>query len=241
MLVGLALASLISAAPSPASVAPSAALPFDDARFSLHVGGRAGGRFVGTDTAAPTSFGGGVSLGLGVRLWQGLYLEASVGEGVFQNPERVESFRHIGPHAAQLEEPEPTPKPSPLLVGQILLGARYEVRTARTLRVRPSVFLGATHLHEATIADFLREPGKTIGGTGKFIRHRTGLQAGFGLRVPFPERWGAAAPRFSISKQYRISSRAVPVGAVRSSSIQISDRRPPWSRNVFRNGTAPLT
>jgi hypothetical protein len=198
MLVGLALASLISAAPSPAAATPSlAALPFDDARFSLHVGGRAGGRFVGTDTAGPTSFGGGISLGLGVRLWQGLYLEASVGEGVFQNPESVETFRHIGPHAAEIEETESAAKPSPLLVGQILLGARYEIRTVKTLRVRPSVFLGATHLHEATIADFLREPGKTIGGTGKFIRHRTGLQAGLGLRVPFPERWGAAAPRFS--------------------------------------------
>lgn len=205
MLVELALASLISAAPTPA---PSpAALPFDAARFSLHVGGRAGGRFVGTDNAGSTSFGGGVSLGLGVRLWQGLYLEASVGEGVFTNPERVESFRHFGPHAAQLGEeaaPEAEPgagaaaaKPSPLLVGQILLGARYEIRTARTLRLRPSVFLGATHLHEATIADFVREPGKTLAGTGKFIRHRTGLQAGFGLRVPFPERWGAVAPRFS--------------------------------------------
>lgn len=206
MLVGLALASLISAAPTPA---PSpAALPFDDARFSLHVGGRAGGRFVGTDNSGSTSFGGGVSLGLGVRLWEGLYLEASVGEGVFTNPERIETFRHFGPHAApQLSETEPVAepvddgaadgKPSPLLVGQILLGARYEIRTVRTLRVRPSVFLGATHLHEATIADFMREPGKTLAGTGKFIRHRTGLQAGFGLRVPFPERWGAVAPRFS--------------------------------------------
>lgn len=197
MLVGLALASLLASAPSPAP-----ALPFDDARFSLHVGGRAGGRFIGTDTVDPTSFGGGVSLGLGVRLWQGLYLEASVGEGVFSNPEPVESFRHFGTHAAQLgesssESSTADPKPSPLIVGQILLGARYEVRTAKTLRVRPSVFLGATHLHEATIADFLREPGKTIGGTGKFIRHRTGAQVGVGLRVPFPERWGAVAPRFS--------------------------------------------
>jgi hypothetical protein len=196
MLIGLALAlaSVLASAPSPAP-----ALPFDDARFQLHVGGRAGGRFLGNETAGPSSFGGGVSLGLGVRLWRGLYLEASVGEGVFQNPERVESFRHVGPHAATLpsEEPEQT-EASPLLAGQILLGARYEVRTAKTLRVRPSVFLGATHLHEATIADFLREPGKTIGGTGKFIRHRTGLQAGVGLRVPFPERWGAVAPRFSV-------------------------------------------
>ncbi|HLT36753.1 MAG TPA: hypothetical protein VK034_10715, partial [Enhygromyxa sp.] len=154
--------------------------------------------FIGTDTAAPTSFGGGLSFGLGVRVWQGLYVEASVGEGVFQNPEPVTSFRHLGSHEAALSVAEPAPdKPSPLLVGQILLGVRYEVRTAKTLRVRPSVFVGATHLHEATLADFAREPGKTIAGTGKFIRHRTGAQVGFGLRVPFPERWGRAAPRFS--------------------------------------------
>ncbi|MFO7562925.1 MAG: hypothetical protein R6X02_09815 [Enhygromyxa sp.] len=172
-------------------------MPFDDARFVLHIGGRAGGRFVGPDTAAPTSFGGGLSFGLGVRLWQGLYLEASVGEGVFQNPEPLESFRHLGTHEDTPVSLVEGPEPSPLLVGQILLGARYEVRTARTSRVRPSVFLGATHLHEATLADFAREPGKTLAGTGKFIRHRTGVQAGFGLRVPFPARWGRAAPRFS--------------------------------------------
>lgn len=204
MMVGLALALLLASAPSPApSRAPSSipALAFDDARFSLYVGGRAGGRFGGSDSADSASFGGGVSLGLGVRLWQGLYLEASVGEGVFKNPERIETFRHFGSHPALAEEPVAdvveSEKPSPLLVGQILLGARYEVRTPKTLRVRPSAFLGVTHLHEATLADFAREPGKTIAGTGKFIRHRTGLQAGFGLRVPFPERWGAVAPRFS--------------------------------------------
>jgi hypothetical protein len=189
MLAGFAVASLFAASPAPA------ALPHDDARFELHLGGRAGGRFVGTPTAGPTSFGGGLSFGLGVRLWQGLYLEASVGEGVFQNPERLESFRHLGTHEAALSV-EP-PKSSPLLVGQILLGVRYEVRTARTLRVRPSVFLGATHLHEATLADFAEQPGKTLAGTGQFIRHRTGAQAGVGLRVPFPERWGRVAPRFS--------------------------------------------
>ena len=63
--------------------------------------------------------------------------------------------------------------------------------------MRPSVFLGVTHLHEATIADFVAAPGKTLAGTGKFIRHRTGAQAGVGMRVPFPERWGRVAPRFS--------------------------------------------
>jgi hypothetical protein len=197
MLAGLVAASLLAASPAPA------ALPFDDKRFELHVGGRAGGRFVGTQTASPTSFGGGVGFGLGVRLWQGLYLEVGISEGVFQNPESAvaestDNFRHAGPHTTSLStEARSSSSPSPLLVGQILLGARYEIRTARTLRVRPSVFLGATHLHEATLADFMRDPGKTLAGTGKFIRHRTGVQAGFGLRVPFPERWGAVAPRFS--------------------------------------------
>lgn len=194
MLAGLALSSLFFASPP-----TPPALPFDDARFELHLGGRAGGRFVGTGTAGPSSFGGGLSLGLGVRLWQGLYLEASVGEGVFSNPERLDTFRHLGTHETDeaLAIEAPPAAGSPLLVGQILLGARYEIRSAKTLRVRPSVFLGATHLHEATLADFAEDPGKTLAGTGKFIRHRTGAQVGVGLRVPFPERWGRVAPRFS--------------------------------------------
>jgi hypothetical protein len=198
MIAGLVVASLLAASPAPA------ALPFDDKRFELHVGGRGGGRFIGSQTAAPASFGGGLSLGLGVRLWQGLYFEAAIGEGVYQNPssaEATESFRHIGsapaPATTTTESSDASPDTSPLLVGKILLGARYEVRTARTLRVRPSVFLGVTHLHEATLAGFADSPGKTIAGTGKSIQHRTGVEAGVGLRVPFPERWGAVAPRFS--------------------------------------------
>ncbi len=200
MFAGLALASLLAAGPVPSP----AALPFDDARFELIVGGRAGGRFVGTETAGPTSFGGGISLGLGVRLWQGLYLEAGVAEGVYQNPETssaaAHSFRHFGPHPQA--QPIPASEPgssesSAILAGQILLGLRYEVRRAKTLRVRPSVFVGATHLHEATLRDFAREPGKTLAGVSESIQHRTGAQLGLGLRVPFPERWGRVAPRFS--------------------------------------------
>lgn len=151
------------------------------------------------------SLGGGAQIGLGVRLWNGLYFEAGVGEGVFTNVERPASevaFRHIGQHdeAVALETtPASTPAaaPSPILAGQIVLGLRYEVRTPRTKWVRPSVYLGATHLHEATIADFVVAPGKTLAGTGEFINHRTGATLGLGLRLPFPERWGPVAPRFS--------------------------------------------
>jgi hypothetical protein len=201
MFTGLALASLLASSP----VSPPA-LPFDDARFELHLGGRAGGRFLGGPSALPTSFGGGLNVGLGVRLWQGLYIEVGLAEGVYQNPEQLDtlrvseeatSFRHLGPHAAPAAEPSASPKKSAILAGQILLGLRYEIRTARTLRIRPSVFVGATHLHEATLRDFARQPGKTIAGVSDSIRHRTGAQLGFGLRVPFPERWGRVAPRFS--------------------------------------------
>lgn len=215
MFAGLALASLFAASPVP-SPAP-AALPHDDARFELYLGGRAGGRFLGPASALPTSFGGGLNLGLGVRLWQGLFVEVGLSEGVFQNPEQLDtlraaepttSFRHLGPHAAPAPAPAPateaaaaetsaSPKKSAILAGQILLGLRYEIRTERTLHVRPSLFVGATHLHEATLRDFAREPGKTIAGVSDSIRHRTGAQLGFGLRVPFPERWGRVAPRFS--------------------------------------------
>lgn len=201
MFAGLVLTSLLVSSPPPAPArapAPAPAPPhFDDARFELHLGGRAGGRFLGSDTAIARSFGGGLNLGLGVRLWQGLYFEAGVGEAVSTNPERAPSFRHLGSHEGTDAHPPQTQR-SPLMVGQILLGLRYEIRTAKTVRVRPSVSLGLTHLHEATVADFVREPGKTLGGIGKFINHRTGLQAGAGMRVPFPERWGPAAPRFSL-------------------------------------------
>ena len=151
------------------------------------------------------SLGGGAQIGLGVRLWQGLYLEAGVGEGIFTNPERRESevaFRHIGPHPAlestqDIAPVESTRPPSPILAGQIVMGLRYEIRTPKTTWVRPSVYLGATHVHEATFADFRVAPGKTLAGTGEFIRHRTGAALGVGLRIPFPERWGPVAPRFS--------------------------------------------
>jgi hypothetical protein len=145
------------------------------------------------------SLGGGAQIGLGVRLWRGLYLEAGVGEGVFTNVEARETdvaFRHLGEHGDPLTITAATP-PSPILAGQIVMGLRYEVRTPRTMWVRPSVYLGATHLHEATLDDFLTAPGKTLAGTGEFIRHRTGASLGLGLRVPLPERWGPVAPRFS--------------------------------------------
>jgi hypothetical protein len=210
MFAGLALSALIAAAPP--SVAPSPApspaptlAELDQRRFELHLGGRGGVRVLDG-----VSGGGGVQIGLGVRLWQGLYLEAGVSEGVFsapaqRGPEPL-AFRHAGhdsssdPSDPQAGAPAPgegTQAPPGLLVGQIVFGLRYEIRTERTFRVRPSVFLGATHLHEATLAEFVDAPGKTLAGTGKFIRHRTGAQLGLGLRIPFPERWGPVAPRFS--------------------------------------------
>lgn len=210
MFAGLITASLL-VGPSPAlltpAVAPVAAAPakvaptlaqLDERRFELHLGIRAGSRFGG-----PASFGGGASFGLGVRLWKGLFLEASVGEGVFSTPRAAPTpgFRHLGLHDAPPAAAPAQSGPdaaSALLAGQILLGARYEVRTPKTKWVRPTFFLGATHLHEATLGDLAREPGKTLAGTGEFIRHRTGLQLGVGLRAPLPARWGPVAPRFSL-------------------------------------------
>jgi hypothetical protein len=176
----------------------------DEKRFELHIGARGGVRMLDG-----VSLGGGAQIGLGVRLWKGLYLEAGVGESVFTNVEAPESevaFRHIGTHEDALESTpavasapasDPTSAPSPVLAGHIVLGLRYEVRTPRTMWVRPSVYLGATHLHEATLDDFVAAPGKTLAGTGEFIRHRTGASLGLGLRVPLPLRWGPVAPRFS--------------------------------------------
>jgi hypothetical protein len=190
------MAAMLAVSP-PTRPAPPTLAELDTRRFELHLGGRGGARMLGG-----ASFGGGVQIGLGVRLWKGLYLEAGVGEGVFTNPEARASdvaFRHLGEHGeplATVVAAEPPP-PSPIMVGQIVVGLRYEVRTPRTMWVRPSVYLGATHLHEATFDDFLASPGKTLAGTGQFIRHRTGATVGLGLRVPLPERWGPVAPRFS--------------------------------------------
>jgi hypothetical protein len=191
-MLGLCLAATLAVAPgsSPPRPAPPTLEQLDARRFELHLGARGGVRMLDG-----VSLGGGAQIGLGVRLWKGLYLEAGVGEGVFGNVEARESevvFRHLGEHEAAA-----APPPSPILAGQIVMGLRYEVRTPRTMWVRPSVYLGATHLHEATLEDFVAAPGKTLAGTGEFIRHRTGATVGLGLRVPLPERWGPVAPRFS--------------------------------------------
>jgi hypothetical protein len=194
------MAATLAFAPTPAPSTPPTLAQLDTRRFELHVGGRAGAPMLGG-----VSLGGGLQFGLGVRLWQGLYLEAGIGEGIFTNVEQPAeadvAFRHLGPHgdplATTTTAPTQSPAPSPLLVGQIVMGLRYEVRTPRTMWVRPSVFVGATHLHEATLDQFRVAPGKTLAGTGDFIRHRTGASVGLGLRVPLPERWGPVAPRFS--------------------------------------------
>ena len=215
----LLASTLLAAPPAAPAAAPAAAAqaagaaPYDHARFSIMLGGRAGGRFLTRPSAtpiAPTSFGGGFGLGLGVRVWQGLYVEANVSEGLYQNPEPIptldaSSFRHFGPHEPAAAETDPavadasgaSEGKSALLVGQILLGLRYEIRTPATYRLRPSVSLGLTHLHEATVHDFLLSPGKTLMGISKSIRHRTGAQVGAGLRIPFSLEPGRVASRFS--------------------------------------------
>lgn len=175
----------------------------DDKRFELHVGARGGGRFMG----AGPSWGGGLEFGLGLRVWRGLYFEAGVAEGVYSNREPVESFRHAGhldessarPEEAATQASAASDRAAAILAGQIVFGLRYEIRTRRTQRVRPTVFLGATHLHEATLDDFRRRPGATLAGVADGIRHRTGVQAGAGLRAPFPARWGPVAPRFALT------------------------------------------
>jgi hypothetical protein len=113
--------------------------------------------------------GGSIQLGVGIRLWRGLALEIEFGEGVYAPPLQ--------------------------LGGQILAGLRWELR--RSPRVRPSVFAGLTHLHGSHGDHFVHEPASTLLGTAKTIHHRTGAQLGFGLRFPFPAKWGKQAPRFS--------------------------------------------
>lgn len=204
MPAGLLLAAALIASPSPSQAPSPSPKTLDERRFELHLGGQGRGRF-----RQGASFGGGAQVGLGVRLWRGLWLEAGVGEGIYQlrsspSPE-PSAFRHLGPHdepgAAEINETAAAGAASArgrsaLLAGEILLGLRYELRLPQT-RLRPSVLLGASHLHEATLDEFLAAPGKTLAGTGDFIVHRTGAALGLGLRVPFPERWGAFAPRIS--------------------------------------------
>jgi hypothetical protein len=114
-------------------------------------------------------FGGSIQLGVGVRLWRGLALEIEFGEGVYAPPVQ--------------------------LGGQILAGLRWELR--RSAKVRPSLFAGLSHLHQSHADHFAHEPGNTLLGTAKTVQHRTGAQLGFGLRFPFPAKWGRQAPRFS--------------------------------------------
>jgi hypothetical protein len=213
--LGCLIASLLASAPSPSPApapSPASRAPHDDARFMLHLGGRAGGRWLGASSGPPAvagaSFGAGVGFGLGVRVWSGLYVEASLSEGVFTNPERVSSlgvpeFRHLGAHPTPTSAPASdaasggSSRRSALIAGQILLGLRYEIRTSKTLRLRPSVFAGLTHLHEATLRDFAAAPGRTLGGVSEAIRHRSGAQLGAGLRIPFSITPGRVASRFS--------------------------------------------
>jgi hypothetical protein len=195
MLIGLLAATTLAASPTP----PPTPEQIDASRFELHIGLRGGARMLGG-----AAFGGGAMFGLGVRIWQGLYFEASLGEGVFTQPRAsgtTTAFRHRGPHGEPIASTTVAPRPDApdlLLAGQIVFGLRYEVRTPATKRVRPSVFVGLTHAHEATFADFLDAPGKALLGTGTFIDHRTGALVGVGVRLPFPSAWGRVAPRFGL-------------------------------------------
>ncbi|MCA9696656.1 MAG: hypothetical protein KC431_03945 [Myxococcales bacterium] len=209
MLSGITVAaSLLLTAPT---APPTTLATMDDKRFELHVGGQGGARFL----SGPVAGGGGLHFGLGVRVWRGLYVEVGVAESLHARPAPEPAatdlaFRHLG-HA----DPEPAPEPTMtsdatdastdadsrgaglILAGQILMGLRYEIRTPATRHLRPTTFLGVSHLHEAGVDDFLDAPGATLAGFAPQIRHRTGLAAGVGLRAPFPERWGPVAPRFS--------------------------------------------
>lgn len=123
----------------------------------------------GVRTLDGTSAGGSIQVGVGIRAWRGLYVDIEVGEGLYAPP---------------LE-----------LSGQILAGLRYELR--RSTKVRPNFFVGLTHLHQSHAEHFVHDPGHTIVGTAATIHHRSGAQAGLGLRFPFPAHWGRQAQRFS--------------------------------------------
>ncbi len=168
MLCASLLASPLAAEPEATKATTKAAGPtlpeLDARRFEIHVLPRVGARLL--DTA---ELGGSVQLGVGIRMWKGLYFEAEFGEGVYAPPLQ--------------------------LSGQILAGLRWELR--RSLVVRPNFFVGMTHLHQSHGDEFVHEPGHTLLGTAKTIHHRTGAQLGFGLRFPFPAKWGKQAARFS--------------------------------------------
>ncbi|MFV8756770.1 hypothetical protein ACNOYE_40010 [Nannocystaceae bacterium ST9] len=169
MIAGLLSACLLASAPTTTEV-EAAAKPaptlesLDQRRFEVHLLPRFGMRLLDA-----VELGGSIQVGVGVRLWKGLFLDLEFGEGLYAPPLQ--------------------------LGGQILAGLRWELR--KSARVRPNFFAGLTHLHQSHGDDFVHEPGHSLLGTAKTIHHRTGAQLGFGLRFPFPAAWGKQAPRFS--------------------------------------------
>lgn len=193
----LLAASLLAAEPTataeatPAEAKPAEAKPpkpspearlahLDHARMELHIDVRGLGRYLG----GPTTYGGSVQLGAGVRLVRGLYVIGELG---------------VGAHAMPLG-----------FQGQVLMGLRHELRMSKW--VRPSYSLAYSHLIDVKLdAEFdpfqpgspgvttscgcLREhEGVGVGARGDVsLDQRGGIQAGLGLRFPF--RW---APRLSV-------------------------------------------
>lgn len=141
----------------------------DEARVEMHIDVRGLGRYLG----GPSTYGGTVQLGAGVRLVRGLYVIGELGAGA-----------HAMPLGFQ---------------GQVLMGLRHELRMSKW--VRPSYSLAYSHLIDVKMnAEFdpicgcMREhEGVGVGARGDVsLDQRNGLQAGLGLRFPF--RW---APRLS--------------------------------------------
>ncbi len=136
----------------------------DQKRFEIYLAGRGFVRLLDT----PPQPGGALQIGLGVRLWRGLYLEAELGEGLFARP--------LGN------------------AGQILFGLTWELRKLE--RVRPYATLALTHAHESSLVHLAHNPASTLLGTAHTIHHRTGMQLGTGVRLPW-SRLGAVGSRFA--------------------------------------------
>lgn len=160
--------SLLAAAPTePESTEPERPTPtraeLDEARFEVYLGARGVARLLDTTQGA-----GALQLGLGVRLWKGLYLEAELAEGLF------------GPPLGN--------------AGQINFALTWELR--KHDRVRPFATLGFTHAHESSFEHLTHAPAATLIGTAHTIHHRSGALVGGGLRLPW-SRLGPVGSRFA--------------------------------------------
>ena len=187
MLSSLALAALFATAPTPTTEGTTKPKPpkptpeerlaqLDDKRIALNMGVRGYSRFLGAGEgpAAHPSYGGGVELGLGVRLVRGLYLHTEVDAGA-----------HALPVGA---------------AGRLFVGARHELRMTKW--IRPELSLGYSLAFEGTFDGYAdcgckSEPWDLdldfgVGAEAEFAS-RNGVEAGLGFRVPFKR-----APRLSL-------------------------------------------